>query len=286
MIEYRFKNVFFYCLREFIRKCLTERYLIIIFFISVMIDEFLKEVVVDVAGKPAEPMADLLNSKKHVNEFILAKKTDMTINQIRNLLYKFSDQGLVSSIRKKDKKKGWYTYFWKIEKLKALEYLKEILIKRLNIFNQQISNRETKQFYVCERCGIEFNEDNALLQNFLCSECGDVFTLKDNAKLLRELKRNKDKYEKKLVLVEEEINKELEKEEKIKEKEKKKLAKEKADKRAAKKKATAKKTTKKKVAKKETSKKKVAKKKTSKKKVAKKETSKKKVAKKKTSKKK
>ena len=45
-------------------------------------------------------------SNKHVNEFIIAKKLDLTINQTRNVLYKLADEGLVSSIRKKDKKKG------------------------------------------------------------------------------------------------------------------------------------------------------------------------------------
>ena len=84
-----------------------------------MLDKFLKDVVSIIVGKYAEPIVDLLNSKKHVNEFIIAKKLDITINQTKNILYKLSDHGLVSSIRKKDKKKGWYTYFWKIEIIKA-----------------------------------------------------------------------------------------------------------------------------------------------------------------------
>jgi len=70
-----------------------------------MLDKFLKEVVVITVGKQAEPIADLLNAKKHVNEFIIAKKLGLTINQTRNILYKISNSGLVSFIRKKDKKK-------------------------------------------------------------------------------------------------------------------------------------------------------------------------------------
>ena len=74
-----------------------------------MLKKFLKEVIVIVVGKQAEEIADLLDSSKHVNEFSIAKKLDITINQTRNILYKIADKGLVSSIRKKDKKKGWYT---------------------------------------------------------------------------------------------------------------------------------------------------------------------------------
>jgi len=76
-----------------------------------MLKNLLEETVEIVIGKQAEGIVDLLDGKKYVNEFIIAKKLGITINQARNILYKISDQGLVSFIRKKDKKKGWYTYF-------------------------------------------------------------------------------------------------------------------------------------------------------------------------------
>ena len=180
-----------------------------------MQEKFLKEVVGLVVGKQAEEIVELLDSKKYVNEFILAKKLDITINQTRNILYKLSDSGLVSSMRKKDKKKGWYTYFWKIEVLKSLEFLKDILKKRIAQIDSQIKSRETKQFYVCEKCNIEFNEENALLHNFTCNECGKIFTLKDNVKVLKELKRNKERIEKEIELLNELIKKEKEKSEKV-----------------------------------------------------------------------
>lgn len=265
------------------------------YFNKKMLNDFLKEVIVYVAGKPAEDITTLLNTKKHVNEFLIAKKIDLTINQTRNILYKISDQGLVSSIRKKDKKKGWYTYFWKIEFLKSLEFLKRLLLKQIEQINNQIRSRETKQFYICERCTIELTEENALLSDFSCNECGDVFTIKNNSRLLRELKKNLEKLGNKLILVNKEIDKEQEKIEKERAKEAKKLAEEKAEKRreAARKRAATRKETakkepkgkaakKKKVVKKKSVKKKVSKKKAIKKKVIKKKAAKKKVAKKKT----
>ncbi len=248
-----------------------------------MLKNFLEEVVVIVAGKSAEPIADLLYSKKHENEFLIAKKLDLTINQTRNILYKISDHGLVSSIRKKDKKKGWYTYFWKIEVLKALEFLKTYIEKRMSQFEAQINSRETRTFYICERCNLEFNEENAMHQEFLCPECGDVLSLKDNSKLIREFKKNYDRLKEKLDLIEKEIEKENANLNKERDKAKKKVEKEKTEKRkiAAKKradsrvakKAVADKITKK-TSKKTTTKKKTVKKKTVKKKAVKKATTK------------
>ena len=224
-----------------------------------MLKKFLKEIIIAVAGKQAEDIVCLLDGKKYVNEFLLAKKLDITINQMRNILYKLSDCGLVSSIRKKDKRKGWYTYFWKIEILKSLEFFKRILVKRIEQTNHQIKSRETKQFYICRRCNIEFNEENALLHNFTCNECGAIFTIKDNTKVLKEFKKNLDKLKKELVFVDEEIKKEKEKLEKKKIKE---LKKQKAEKKLKIPKKKARIAAKKKPAKEKPAKKKSAKKKT------------------------
>jgi transcription factor E len=177
-----------------------------------MLENLLKEVISLVAGKPAEEIVGLLDTQKYINEFVIAKKLNLTINQARNILYKISDYGLVSSIRKKDKRKGWYTYFWKIEILKTLEFLRENLLKKIDNAEHQIKSRETKRFYVCERCHIELSEENALISNFTCNECGSILTLKDNIKLIRDLKRNKEKLERDLKIVDEEIAKERGKE--------------------------------------------------------------------------
>jgi transcription factor E len=194
-----------------------------------MREQFLKEVVTIVAGKQTEGIVDLLNGKKNVNEFIIAKKLNLTINQTRNILYKLSDYGLVSSIRKKDKKKGWYTYFWKIEILKSFDFLKNILEKNLDQITHQLKSRETKLFYICERCNIEFNEENALNHDFICNECGNVFTLKDSSKILKELKKDMEKIKKELEMVNLEILKEKEIEDKEKMRQLKKEVKEKEE---------------------------------------------------------
>lgn len=192
-----------------------------------MLDKFLREVVISVVGKQAEEIVELLNTKKYINEFLIAKKLKITINQARNILYKLSDQGLVSSIRKKDKKKGWYTYFWKLEILKCLEFLRGVLSKKVEQTNQHLKSKETKEFYVCERCDREFTEENALLHDFTCSECGGVFNVKDKTKILAILRKELIRLHKEIEFIDEEIKKEKEKLGKEKEKVFKKVEKEK-----------------------------------------------------------
>jgi transcription factor E len=187
-----------------------------------MMEKFLKDAVSIIVGKSAEEIVDVIYNTKHVNEFLLSKKLNLTINQTRNILYKLSDYGLVSSVRKKDKKKGWYTYFWRIEPTKSLEFLRNSLIKRVDQISHQIKSKETKDFYICERCNVEMNEETALINSFTCNECGGIFTLKDNSKPIKELQRSLEKLKEELVLIEAELGKEKEKSEKIKIKEAKK----------------------------------------------------------------
>ncbi|MFZ1970597.1 MAG: hypothetical protein WAU65_00225 [Candidatus Nanoarchaeia archaeon] len=170
--------------------------------------KLIKEVFAEVAGKSSELLVDFLDDKKYMNEFLIAKKLDLPINQGRNVLYKLSEHGLVSSTRKKDKKKGWYTYSWKIEELRCLEFLRNLLLKKIEQIKNQIKNRETREFYVCENCHVEFNEENALIHDFTCPECGRILERKDNTKLLREFHKNLENFESVLKNIEEEISKE------------------------------------------------------------------------------
>jgi transcription factor E len=187
-----------------------------------MFEKSLKGAFEIVAGKQAENLVILLDGRKYINEFVIAKKMNLTINQVRNLLYKISDHGLVSSIRKKDKRKGWYTYFWKIEIIKCLEFLKVNLLKSIEQLQFQIKSRQTKEFYVCGRCNIEFGEENALIHNFECNECGGIVSRKDNSSVIREHGKELDKMRRELSVIETELGAEREKAEKIRAKERKK----------------------------------------------------------------
>ena len=190
---------------------------------------------VSIVGKPGENLAEILYSKKHVNEFNISKKMDVTINQVRNYLYRLSEFGIVSSIRKKDKKKGWYTYFWRIEVLKALEFLHQGLADKKGQLSEISDNRQKNEHYLCERCNLEFEEEEALLMNFTCDECGGIFVIKDDTKLVKDLNKAVADIGSKLILVEKEIEKEKARLDKIKERELKKIEKEKEAKRLEKK---------------------------------------------------
>ena len=143
--------------------------------------KLLKTIVSLVAGQQAVNLVDILYEKKNVNEFLIAKKLKLTINQTRNMLYKLADEGLVSFIRKKDSKKGgWYIYFWTLNTGKSLIKFKEHLDKEVESLKSQIENRKTNSFFYCPNCDLEFTQEAALTGDYMCPECGEVLQEKDS----------------------------------------------------------------------------------------------------------
>lgn len=174
--------------------------------------KLLKDLVENIAGKPASEIVDQLVGKKDVNEFLIAKKLKLTINQARNILYKLSDRGLVSFIRKKDKRKGWYIYFWTLNALKSLELLEKKVLEELGHLENLLKSRKTKRFYFCETCNIEIGEETALLNEFSCPECGQVYILSQNDRAIKEIENEISKVRKQMETIKEEREKEQEKE--------------------------------------------------------------------------
>jgi transcription initiation factor TFIIE subunit alpha len=166
----------------------------------------LRNLALAIAGESASKMVDFIHDKKNVNEFLIAKKLKLTINQTRNILYKLADEGIVSFVRKKDKKKGgWYTYFWTLNAGKGLFKLKERILSDIEKLKNQINSKKTERFYYCANCTIESNEETALLYQYTCPECGEVLQLKEKGKEIENLEKEVARLEELLKGVEIEV---------------------------------------------------------------------------------
>ena len=218
--------------------------------------KLIEEVASRVAGEDVIPVVNALMNKRDVSEFTLADSTKMEINIVRNMLYRLYNANLVTSIKRKDKTKGWYIYYWTLN-LPRFQYLaKDIMRKRLTHLQERLERENSSHFYICPRNCIRLNFEQATDFEFKCPECGDLLYQDDNAKKIKEIekeiKKLKTELKKKLPpmpkLPESKLAKE-EAEEKLREAEK---TQDKKSKKVKKKKSIAKKTkmTKKKPAKK------------------------------------
>ena len=194
--------------------------------------KLLHDLVEEMAGVNTGRIVDILFGKKDVNEFLIAKKMELTINQVRNILYRLSADGLVSFIRKKDKRKGWYIYYWTLKTEKCLVRLEQLLILKIENLNRTLTNREVKRYYICKPCEIEVGEEKALEHGFTCEECSEVYELVNNTRSIRDTKAKITRTEKELETIHGELEAVREKEQKKRSRANKKEAKEKDEKKA------------------------------------------------------
>lgn len=171
------------------------------YFNCLMIERLLEQVIESIGGKAGMEVVNYIKDKKNVNEFLIAKKIKLAINQTRNVLYKLAESGLIAFTRKKDKRKGWYTYFWTFNLLKGYEIVEKTLLHKIDNLQKQLKHRETDRYYYCKNCHAELNEETALLHNFLCLECGEVYTVSESEKIVLELRNKIGKMQEELTTV-------------------------------------------------------------------------------------
>ena len=161
-------------------------------------NKLVEDVVSEVAGADVVLLVKALKNKKDVSEFKLAEELKQDINLTRNMLYMLYDFNLVSFIRKKDKKKGWYIYYWTFN-LKNIKYLmKALKKKKLERLKERLNREKGFDFYTCKEGCIRLDFEQATDFEFKCPECGALLDLEDNSKKIEEIKKEIAKLEKEM----------------------------------------------------------------------------------------
>jgi transcription initiation factor TFIIE subunit alpha len=157
-----------------------------------------EDVVVQVSGEDVLNLVRVLKDKKNVSEFKLAESIKQEVNATRNMLYRLYDFNLVSFTRKKDKKKGWYIYYWTFD-IKRVKYLISVLKKKkLEKLKERLGREKSSTFYACEDKCIRLDFDQAVNFEFKCPECGKLIDVEKNEEIMAELKKEIGEIEKEL----------------------------------------------------------------------------------------
>lgn len=150
--------------------------------------ETAEELVKEVAGEDTVKLVGLLKDEDNISEFKLAEKLRLTVNTVRNQLYRLQAHNLVTSTRKKDKKKGWYIYYWTFNTPQAKSLLKVVKYRKLEHLKERLKTEIQETFYVCPQKCIRFKMENAMDYDFKCPECGNVLQEENNMDFVAKLK--------------------------------------------------------------------------------------------------
>ncbi len=161
-------------------------------------NKLVEDVVTSVAGEDVLPLVKLLKNKKNVSEFKLADALKLEINVVRNMLYRLYHANLVSFIRRKDKKKGWYIYYWTF-KIKQIKHLAVSLKKeRLERLHDRLDREKASSFFVCPNTCMRLDFEKAVGFEFKCPECASIMQQESNDEKIRQLEQEIEVLEKEI----------------------------------------------------------------------------------------
>ncbi len=154
-------------------------------------DDLIREVV----GDDAIKLVNLLRNKTNVSEFKLAEKLKLTVNHVRNILYRLQEHNLVTSVRRKDKKKGWYIYYWTFNTHQAKILLSSLKKKKLEDLKNKLNTESIDSFFLCPKDTTKLKVDYAMEHDFKCPECGSLLKHLDNDQYLAKIRKEIEELE-------------------------------------------------------------------------------------------
>ena len=150
-------------------------------------NKVLNAVIEEIAGEDVVPLVNKLKNKKNISEFKLAESIGKEINVTRNMLYRLYNANLVSFTRKKDKKKGWYIYYWTFD-MKKIKFLVFKLKKRkLERLKERLEREKNEQFFLCPNKCIRLDFEQSMNFEFKCPECGVLIEQEDNTQKIKDI---------------------------------------------------------------------------------------------------
>ena len=156
------------------------------------------KIVSEALGEDILPVVKVLKKQDNVSEFKIAEKTKLEVNTVRNILYRLYEKSLVTFVRKKDKLKGWYIYYWTLN-ADAIKWLVKSNKKtELEKLRERLSREKNFQYYLCSKKCMRVEFEQAMDFQFKCPECGELLNQEDTTQKIADLESEIKKYEKEL----------------------------------------------------------------------------------------
>lgn len=155
----------------------------------------IEELIAEMVGEDVVPLVRELKNKTNVSEFKLAERLKIEINAVRNSLYRLYHLNLVSFIRRKDRVKGWYIYYWTFKTKRIKHLALELKKRKLEELKEKLAREMGGQFFNCPKKCMRLSFDQVVDFEFKCPECGTVMEQEDPKKKLEEIQKEIKKIE-------------------------------------------------------------------------------------------
>lgn len=117
----------------------------------------------------------------------MAEKMNLKVTDIRTILNRLHYRGIANYQKKRNKKTGWYSYTWTIDRKRILELIIEKQKEEIEKLEQKKQNEEIYSYFSCKKGCHEFPFEIAAEYQFRCPECGRELDCIDNKKRNKKL---------------------------------------------------------------------------------------------------
>jgi len=130
----------------------------------------------------------LLNNENATDEEI-ASATGLKIKTVRKSLYDLFGRSLITGVRVRDPKRGWFVYRWKAQRDQTDGFIQTQRKKVLGRLKQRLDFEETHEFYHCGTPGDPNRTfEDAMESFFKCPTCSKPLNRLDNTELKEALR--------------------------------------------------------------------------------------------------
>jgi transcription initiation factor TFIIE subunit alpha len=130
----------------------------------------------------------LLNNENATDEEI-ASATGLKIKTVRKALYDLFGRSLITGVRVRDPKRGWFVYRWKAQRDQTDGFIQTQKKKVLNRLKLRLEYEENHEFYHCGTLTDPMRTfEDAMESFFKCPACGKPLNRIENSELKAALK--------------------------------------------------------------------------------------------------
>lgn len=137
-----------------------------------------------IGGEEYVKVARALLNTEDVTDEEIASATGLKINIVRKVLYDMFGKALITGIRVKDEKKGWFVYRWRAKQDHVDNFIENQKKKILDRLYKRLEHEDSTEFYHCGNhdCPrVKF--DVAIEMFFKCPNCKGPLNMVDNSRV-------------------------------------------------------------------------------------------------------
>ncbi len=152
-----------------------------------------------VGGEDAARAVKLLMKKPSLSDDELSQKLNMDVKELRKILHRLNDLGLIAYDVYREKDSGHRVFKWRVQQDQVIGFAKTQMRRVYERLKARLEHEQTHQIYWCGTEGCrKYTFEEAMDILFKCPKCGKTLLIVDNSKVIEALQRKIMELEKNL----------------------------------------------------------------------------------------